>query len=253
MFEMGYVRPLNTIQDFEVVFNTIVKGVIEDYMIPIVFKGVHVKSADVYGEIVIEIPLEVPEDKAFILDKIKARLVAFADELLYRQVDLNLRKINVKVLVNLLPSVSDAVMIKIKESEDKNMFVPEVKKIIHRTSNRGEFFTVVWRDDTTTTVKLMEGETSDDYTAFLYALGKKMFGDKGKGRAFVREKKEVFEEEMRQKAKEKKALRRRQAIQQSIDRECEDLSDLGEEVYGAMFVAPALIPKKMFKKNRGNE
>lgn len=211
------------------------------------------KSADVYGEIVIEIPLEVPEDKAFILDKIKARLVAFADELLYRQVDLNLRKINVKVLVNLLPSVSDAVMIKIKESEDKNMFVPEVKKIIHRTSNRGEFFTVVWRDDTTTTVKLMEGETSDDYTAFLYALGKKMFGDKGKGRAFVREKKEVFEEEMRQKAKEKKALRRRQAIQQSIDRECEDLSDLGEEVYGAMFVAPALIPKKMFKKNRGNE
>lgn len=253
MFEMDYVSPLNTIQDFEVVFNTIVKDVIEDCMIPIVFKGVHVKSADVYGEIVIEIPLEVPEDKAFILDKIKARLVAFADELLYRQVSLNLRKINVKVLVNLLPSVSDAVMIKIKESEDKNMFVPEVKKIIHRTSNRGEFFTVVWRDDTTTTVKLMEGETSDDYTAFLYALGKKMFGDKGKGRAFVREKKEVFEEEMRQKAKEKKALRRRQAIQQSIDRECEDLSDLGEEVYGAMFVAPALIPKKMFKKNRGNE
>lgn len=253
MFEMDYVRPLNTIQDFEVVFNTIVKGVIEDCMIPIVFKGVHVKSADVYGEIVIEIPLEVPEDKAFILDKIKARLVAFADELLYRQVDLNLRKINVKVLVNLLPSVSDAVMIKIKESEDKNMFVPEVKKIIHRTSDRGEFFTVVWRDDTTTTVKLMEGETSDDYTAFLYALGKKMFGDKGKGRAFVREKKEVFEEEVRQKSKEKQALRRRQAIQQSIDRECEDLSDLGEEVYGAMFVAPALIPKKMFKKNRGNE
>ena len=93
----------------------------------------------------------------------------------------------------------------------------------------------------------------EDYTAFLYALGKKMFGDKGKGRAFVREKKEVFEEEMRQKSKEKQALRRRQAIQQSIDRECEDLSDLGEEVYGAMFVAPALIPKKMFKKNRGNE
>lgn len=58
MFEMDYVRPLNTIQDFEVVFNTIVKGVIEDCMIPIVFKGVHVKSADVYGEIVIEIPLE---------------------------------------------------------------------------------------------------------------------------------------------------------------------------------------------------
>lgn len=37
MFEMGYVRPLNTIQDFEVVFNTIVKGVIEGCMIPIVF------------------------------------------------------------------------------------------------------------------------------------------------------------------------------------------------------------------------
>ena len=63
----------------------------------------------------------------------------------------------------------------------------------------------------------------------------------------------LSQEEVRQKSKEKQALRRRQAIQQSIDRECEDLSDLGEEVYGAMFVAPALIPKKMFKKNRGNE
>lgn len=242
---------LNTVYDFEGVFNYNVNEVIRKCVVPVGFRGVSVRSYNI-GEIVVEIPLEIPEDKAHVVDFIKAKLQEFANELLYSQVSLLVEKISVKVLVNLLPVVNN-VEIKIKESEDKNMFVPEVKKIIHRTSNRGEFFTVVWRDDTTTTVKLMEGETSDDYTAFLYALGKKMFGDKGKGRAFVREKKEVFEEEVRQKAKEKQALRRRHAIQQSIDRECEDLSDLGEEVYGAMFVAPALIPKKMFKKNRGNE
>lgn len=240
-------RPLET--NVEGYLNSLIIDTLGKTLIPVNFGGVVIHDDVIRRSITVEIPLNIPEDKAYLSDDIK---VAIKDILNEARTVLPFTEINARVLVNLLPAVSD-VEIKIKESEDKNMFVPEVKKIIHRTSNRGEFFTVVWRDDTTTTVKLMEGETSDDYTAFLYALGKKMFGDKGKGRAFVREKKEVFEEEMRQKAKEKKALRRRQAIQQSIDRECEDLSDLGEEVYGAMFVAPALIPKKMFKKNRGNE
>lgn len=90
------------------------------------------------------------------------------------------------------------------------IFYPtDVRKIIHRKSDRGEFFTVVWLDETTTTVKLAEGEVSDDYTAFLYALGKKIFGDKGNARAFVKEKKQVFEDEVARKS-ELKAQRIRE-------------------------------------------
>lgn len=241
---------LATVKDFEDYFNAIIKKIIDECVVEVHFSGCSVKDDYSRRAITVIVPLSIPENKAFVVESLKAKIQNIP--IVGLPVHLPVSSVHVNVLVNLLPVV-DNVEIKIKESEDKNMFVPEVKKIIHRTSNRGEFFTVVWRDNTTTTVKLMEGEDSDDYTAFLYALGKKMFGDKGKGRAFVREKKEVFEEEVRQKSKEKQALRRRQAIQQSIDRECEDLSDLGEEVYGAMFVAPALIPKKMFKKNRGNE
>lgn len=243
---------LATVKDFEDYFDAIIKKIIDECVVEVHFSGCLVRNDYYRQAITVEVPLSIPENKAFVVDSLKARIIQSIPLDGSLPVHLPVSSVHVNVLVNLLPVV-DNVEIKIKESEDKNMFVPEVKKIIHRTSNRGEFFTVVWRDNTTTTVKLMEGEDSDDYTAFLYALGKKMFGDKGKGRAFVREKKEVFEEEVRQKSKEKQALRRRQAIQQSIDRECEDLSDLGEEVYGAMFVAPALIPKKMFKKNRGNE
>ena len=239
---------LATVKDFEDYFNVIIKKIIDECVVEVHFSGCLVRNDYYRRAITVEVPLSIPENKVFVVDSLKAKIQSIPLEGL--PVHLPVSSVHVNVLVNLLPVV-DNVEIKIKESEDKNMFVPEVKKIIHRTSNRGEFFTVVWRDNTTTTVKLMEGETSDDYTAFLYALGKKMFGDKGKGRAFVREKKEVFEEEVRQKSKEKQALRRRQAIQQSLD--SEDLDDLGEEVYGAMFVAPALIPKKMFKKNRGNE
>lgn len=47
------------------------------------------------------------------------------------------------------------------------MYIPEVKEIVHRESKRGEFFTVIWKDNTQTTVKLMGGDTSDEYTAFL--------------------------------------------------------------------------------------
>lgn len=128
------------------------------------------------------------------------------------------------------------------------MYIPEVKEIVHRESKRGEFFTVVWRDNSTTTVKLMEGDVSDEYTAFLYVLGKKLFGNKGDARAFVREKKKVFEDRMAKKSEEKKRQRKLQAIQQSL--EAEDLPDISEQVYGDMFVPPCLISKAVFRKNK---
>ena len=132
--------------------------------------------------------------------------------------------------------------------EEENMYIPEVKEIVHRESKRGEFFTVIWEDNTQTTVKLMEGDTSDEYTAFLYAFGKKMFGNKGNARYFVREKKKVFEDRMAKKSEEKKRQRRLQALQQSL--EAEDLPDISEQVYGDMFVPPCLISKAVFRKNK---
>ena len=79
-----------------------------------------------------------------------------------------------------------------------------VAKIIHRTSPRGEFFKVVWADNTETTVKLAKGDTSDEYTAFLFCLGKRIFKDKGKAREFIRAKKKVFEDEVERKSIENK-------------------------------------------------
>lgn len=122
-----------------------------------------------------------------------------------------------------------------------------VKEIIHRKSKRGEFFTVVWSDNVQTTVKLAEGEQSDDYTAFLYAMGKRMFGDKGEGRKFVKEKKKVFEDRMAKRSAEKAQQRKQQALKQSL--EAEDLPDISQQVYGEMFVAPCLISKSVFRRN----
>ena len=175
---------LATVKDFEDYFNTIIKRIIDECVVEVHFSSCTVRDDYDRQAITVIVPLSIPENKAFVVDSLKAKIQSIPLEGL--PVHLPVSSVHVNVLVNLLPVV-DNVEIKIKESEDKNMFVPEVKKIIHRTSDRGEFFTVVWRDNTTTTVKLMEGEDSDEYTAFLYALGKKMFGDKGKGRAFVRE------------------------------------------------------------------
>lgn len=127
------------------------------------------------------------------------------------------------------------------------MYIPEVKEIIHKKSNRGEFFTVVWVDNTTTTVKLMEGETSDEYTAFMYALGKKIFDNKGEARAFIRGKKKVFEDRLAKKSAEKAEKRRQHALQQSL--EAENTPDISGQVYAEMFVAPCLISKTVFRRN----
>ena len=96
------------------------------------------------------------------------------------------------------------------------MYIPNVEKIIHKKSNRGEFFSVIWEDNTKTTVKLAEGEESDEYTAFCYALCKKLFNDKGKVRELIKEKKKVFEYEVEQRAysevtAEEKEIRERTA------------------------------------------
>ena len=93
--------------------------------------------------------------------------------------------------------------------EEKIMATLNVAKIIHRTSPRGEFFKVVWADNTETTVKLAEGDTSDEYTAFLFCLGKRIFKDKGKARQFIRAKKQVFEDEVERKSYENKLKKAR--------------------------------------------
>ena len=127
------------------------------------------------------------------------------------------------------------------------MYVSEVEEIIHRKSKRGEFFTVKWSDKTTTTVKLCEGEQSDEYTAYLYALGKKLFGNKGKARAYVKEKKKVFEDRVAKKSEENRRHREQQAAQQALNAVFEDIAD---EVYYTGFVAPCMVSKSVFKKNK---
>lgn len=125
------------------------------------------------------------------------------------------------------------------------MYMPDVKEIIHRASNRGEFFTVKWSDNTSTTVKLREGEQSDEYTAFLYALGKKMFGDKGKARKFIQKKKNVFEDRVAERTAEKERMRQERAFQKALDS-----ADIPSKVYEEMFVASGLISKSVFRKHK---
>lgn len=125
------------------------------------------------------------------------------------------------------------------------MYIPDVKEIIHRKSDRGEFFTVKWGDSTHTTVKLKEGEESNEYTAFLYALGKKMFVDKGKARKYIAEKKKVFEDRVIERTEEKERLRQERAFQKALDS-----ADIPSKVYEEMFVASGLISKSVFRKHK---
>ena len=128
------------------------------------------------------------------------------------------------------------------------MYIPEVKEIIHRKSKRGEFFTVVWSDNVQTTVKLAEGEQSDEYTAFLYALGKRIFGDKGTARQFVHAKKNVFEERMAMKSYAKQKRREEMNLRKSLEHG--DVADISGIVYDDMFVAPCLVSRAVFRRNR---
>lgn len=128
------------------------------------------------------------------------------------------------------------------------MNVPEVKEIRHTKSKRGEFFTVIWRDETHTNVTLMEGDTSDEYLAFLYALGKKIFGNRGEGKKFVKEKKKIFDDRIAKKNAEKEAQRRHQALMQSLA--SEEIADISDVVYDEMFVTPCLVSRAVFRRNQ---
>ena len=128
------------------------------------------------------------------------------------------------------------------------MYIPEVKEIIHKkNSKRGEFFTVVWSDNVQTTVKLAEGEQSDEYIAFLYALGKRIFGDKGTARQFVQAKKQVFEDKVAMKSYAKQKRRREMELRKSLEQE--DVLDISGVVYDNMFVAPCLVSRAVFRRN----
>lgn len=108
-----------------------------------------------------------------------------------------------------------------------------VKEIIHqKNTKRGEVFTVRWTDGTNTAVRLMDGDTSDEYVAFLFALGKRIFENKGNGRQFVRSKKAIFEERMEEQ-------RRKKEEEVDVDYEVE------EDI-----VIPLIISKGIFKKNQ---
>lgn len=132
-----------------------------------------------------------------------------------------------------------------------SVIIPEVAEIIHRKSNRGEFFTVKWTDGVNTTVKLAKGEQSDVYTAFVYAVGKRIFPDKGYARNYIESKKKVFDDRMKQKSYEKQRKRKEMALQQSLEARCGDIEDyIIDKVYEDMFVAPALISRSVFRRNR---
>ena len=96
-------------------------------------------------------------------------------------------------LINATILMSDIDKLIEKEKETMPTIMPKVVEIIHRTSRRGELFTVRWSDNTSTTVKRHDPDVSDEYSAFLFALGKKIFGNKGNARKFIAEKKAIFE------------------------------------------------------------
>lgn len=248
MFIPVYPDTIMTEAQLNIFMDYVVHGIIDDLDYHVEFHGCKTTSTPVYREVEVEIPIKVPRDYSWRLEQdLKHRLERVAEHLVGTCCSLTLQKINVKLFVQLVEPIGVQLNIK-PEREEKRMYIPEVNEIRHTKSKRGEFFTVIWKDNTQTTVKLMEGDTSDEYTAYLYALGKKLFGDKGTARKFVREKKKVFEDRMAEKSAEKARQRREQAMLQSL--EAEDLPDISGQVYDAMFVAPCLVSRAMFRRNQ---
>lgn len=250
MFIPVYPDAIMTEQQLNIFMDYVVHGIIDDLDYHVEFHGCTTTDTPVCGQVDVEIPIKVCRDHSWRLEQdLNQRLKRVAEHLVGTCCSLTLQKINVKIFVELLEPIG----VHIKpvfnlEREENRMYIPEVTEIRHTKSKRGEFFTVIWRDNTQTTVKLMEGETSDEYTAYLYALGKKLFENKGEGRKFVREKKKVFEDRMAKKSAEKARQRREQAMRQSL--EAEDLPDISGQVYDAMFVAPCMVSRAMFKRNK---
>lgn len=253
-------------QELNIFFDYVVHGILDELKCNVGFYGVHTEHTPCEGHVKVEIPIKVTNhiDGQRVHDLLKGSLTIVCNHLVGTMVvPLTFSHIDVKVLVeiikvkpNIIPEVQPnnislaqrlGYYQENKEREEKRMYIPEVNEIRHTKSKRGEFFTVIWKDNTHTTVKLMEGDTSDEYTAYLYALGKKIFENKGEGRKFVREKKKVFEDRMAKKSAEKARQRREQAMRQSL--EAEDLPDISGQVYDTMFVAPCMISRAMFKRN----
>lgn len=248
MFIPVYPDTIMTEAQLNIFMDYVVHGIIDDLDYPVEFHGCKTTSTPVYREVDVEIPIKVPRDYSWRLEQdLKHRLERVAEHLVGTCCSLTLQKINVKLFVQLVEPIGVQLNIK-PEREEKHMYIPEVNEIRHTKSKRGEFFTVIWKDNTQTTVKLMEGDTSDEYTAYLYALGKKLFGDKGTARKFVREKKKVFEDRMAEKSAEKARQRKAKALQQSL--EAEDVADISGIVYEDMFVAPCLVSRAVFRRNK---
>ena len=123
--------------------------------------------------------------------------------------------------------------------------IPEVKEIIHNTSKKkGEVFTVVWADNTETSVKLMEGDTSDEYVAFMYCMSIKMFGSKGDCKKYIKEKKQVFSDRVERRSQELKSNRERKKLAEITKKEVP---------YSGGLIVPQLSTSSMFKRNGGNK
>lgn len=215
------------------------------------FYGCETHSARNYvkleWEVEVKVPIKLPEDKLSIADLIEERLIMICESLIGRRIICNPLIHNIKVNMQVQSVKPTQVDIKL-EREENNMFIPEVKEIRHVKSKRGESFTVIWRDETQTTVRLMEGDASDEYLAYLYALGKKLFGNRGEGKKFVKEKKKIFDDRIEKKRKEKEAQRRHQALMQSLA--SEEIADISDVVYDEMFVTPCLVSRAVFRRNQ---
>lgn len=250
-----FPEKINSIPQLDIFFDSVVHEILDQTVfIQAEFHGCKTYQNPEKQSVTVYVPLVLfSDDGSFdkanstFIECMRAKLIEVCNHLIGSYIiHLPIRDIDVNIQATVKPVCKVEFIV---ESEEEKMFIPEVKKIIHRQSKKkGETFTVHWTDNTTTTVKLREGETSDEYTAYLYALGKKLFGNKGDGRKFVKEKKKVFEDEVAQRSAEKERQRRQKALEQSL--EAEEPLDITGIVYDQMFVAPALVSRAMFRKNK---
>lgn len=123
--------------------------------------------------------------------------------------------------------------LKPKEPKKPAKLLPDILKIAHPNNT-----TVVhWADDTTTSVRLMPGETYDKYAAFCACVVKKIYGNTSRAKkicdrydyeamqAKEREKREKEEEKLRAKAKRRLKERiKRRARELYIEEEARKLA-----------------------------
>lgn len=69
--------------------------------------------------------------------------------------------------------------------EHENRYMPD------RILKSGNATIIFWKDGAKTVVKLPEGDTPDDYSAFTAALAKKIFGSNSKVKKVIKTKTEI--------------------------------------------------------------